>query len=122
MTEDYLAKESNKVLLGRFVTCVGADYKEDYSPALWPDWSEDTVALWTEIESRMSRPYALNFDRESCLIKISEEIKKQKELASPPDYTTSYHIGIASGLNLAYRIIEENIHKETDNENRTGNS
>lgn len=28
MTEDYLAKEDNKVLLGRFVTCVGVDYYE----------------------------------------------------------------------------------------------
>lgn len=110
MDKDKIAKESNKNLLGLFVSCVGADYKTDYSPHLWPDFSEDTNALWTEIESRMNGRTTLDFDREGCLNALLDEISKQTDiLKSGPDYSTSYHYGIKSGLNLAWRIIEDYI-------------
>lgn len=110
MDKDRIARESNKDLIGYFVSCVGADYKTDYSPHLWPDFSEDTVALWTEIEARMNGRTTLDFDREGCLNALREEISKQSDiLKGGPDYSTSYHYGIKSGLNIAWRIVEAHI-------------
>lgn len=108
-----IAKETNEFLLRRLVACVGGDYKQDYSPHLWPDFSEETIALWNEAESRMKEPTCLNFDRDSCLSELREEIRKQSDiLKDGPDYSTSYHYGIRSGLNLALGIIEKHIKKE----------
>ena len=113
MTKADAAKESNEFLLRFFVSCVGADYKTDYSPHLWPEFSEDTVLLWDEIESRMKERKTLNFDREGCCDKIRAEIQRQKDICDSGDgSTTSFHYGIRSGLNLALRIINEAI---TDN-------
>ena len=113
MTKADAAKESNEFLLRFFVSCVGADYRTDYSPHLWPEFSDDTVLLWDEIESRMKERKTLNFDREGCCDKIRAEIQRQKDICDSGDGgTTSYHYGIRSGLNLALRIINEAI---TDN-------
>jgi hypothetical protein len=116
MNKDCAARENNKDLLGLFVSCVGADYKTDYSPHLWPEFSEDTVLLWNEIESRMNERKTLNFDREGCCNEILAEIQIQKDLCdSGEGSTTSYHYGIQSGLNLALRIISKAI---TDNDSQ----
>ena len=105
-------KETNEFLIRRFVGCVGYDYKKNYSPHLWPDFSEDTVELWNEIESRLQAPTCLNFDRDAFQSTIKEEIEKQEKLLrGGPDYDTSYHYGIKSGLNFAWRIVEDNIRK-----------
>lgn len=42
---DDVAKENNEYLLRYFVSCVGADYKTDYSPNLWPEFSNDTMRI-----------------------------------------------------------------------------
>lgn len=112
MKREQIAKLENKYLLGMFVTCIGADYQTDYEPKIYPNWSEDSKRLWTEIESRMKEPTVLDFDKDGCIEQIRQEIRKQNELASPPDYTTSYHVGIASGLNTAWRIIEDHIRSD----------
>lgn len=90
-----------------FVTCIGADYHTDYAPSVYPDWSEDSKMLWTEIENRMKEPTVLHFDKDKCLGKIMDEIKNQNSITKFTDYATSYHVGIISGLDLAYKIIEE---------------
>ena len=108
MDKNRIAQMSNEDLVGYFVSTVGADYKTDYAPHLWPDFSKDTVALWSEIETRMTGRKTLNFDREDCKSKFREEIRKQVAILNGgPDYSTSYHYGIKSGLEMAIRIVEE---------------
>ena len=110
--------ESNDLLIGRFVSAVGHDYQQDFSPHLYPEFSPDTVRLWTELESRLNGPTVLDFDRERCLRLIRQEIEKQNGiLRGNADYATSYHVGIKSGLNLAWSIIESCIEKKEDENN-----
>ncbi len=110
MDKDRIAKESNKDLVGLFVAHVGADYRTDYSPHLWPNFSEDTVKLWEEIEARMTGRTTLGFDRDRCENKLREAIQRQTDLLKGgPDSATSFHYGIRSGLNLAFRIVEDSI-------------
>ena len=110
-----LAKANNKDLLGYFVSCVGADYKTDYAPAVYPKFSDDTVVAWDEIESRMNERKTLAFDRNRCRSALFEEISKQNDiLKGGVDYASSYHYGIKSGLNIALRIVEDCITRGED--------
>lgn len=112
------ATEDNEMLVRLLVSAVGHDYKQDYKPHIYPNFSDDTVELWEEVERRMKAPVCLEFDREGFLTEIREEISKQSDiLAGGPDYDTSYHVGVRSGLNLALRIAEKHI-KESDQECR----
>lgn len=120
MSKDDIAKMDNETLIGTFVSNVGYDYSTDYSPHAYPDWSEETKDLWSEIENRMQKPTVLDFDGESCIGRIREEIQKQKDITDgQADYSTSYHVGIISGLNDAWRIIEESVRR---GENEQGNN
>lgn len=110
MDKNRIARMSNEDVVRFFVSCVGADYKTDYAPHLWPEFSADTTALWDEIEARMNVRKTLNFDREDCESRLREEIKKQTNILNGgPDYSTSYHYGIKSGLNIAFEIVEGSI-------------
>lgn len=98
--------EDNEMLLRRFVSEVGYDYKKDYRPHAYPDFSENTVAMWEEIEKRMKAPITLDFDAEKCKSQIKDELDNQASmLKNGPDYSTSYHVGIVSGLNIALGIV-----------------
>ena len=91
-------QESNDLLIGRFVSAVGHDYQQDFSPHLYPEFSPDTVRLC-----------------ERCLRLIRQEIEKQDGiLRCGTDYATSYHVGIKSGLNLALSIIESCVKKKEE--------
>ena len=119
MNQD-IALESNEFLLRRFVSAVGYDYKTDYSPKLWPTFSDDTVALWTEIENRLKAPTCLNFDLAGFEAEIKEKLHGQDLiLKNGPNYATSYHVGIQSGLNLAWRIVEGHIARKAPEEGKT---
>lgn len=114
--KDQIAREDNEHIIGRFVAAVGRDYHKEYAPHLYPDFSEDTVALWEEIEKRLTAPTCLTFDRYGCLQEIRDELKQQEGiLKQGATYTSSYHVGIKSGLNLALNIIEKHI-KQEENE------
>lgn len=107
---DEIARETNEMLVRRFVAAVGYDYKQDYSPHIYPDFSEDTVALWEEIERRMTSPECLNFHYDDCLAEIRSDIATQSDILNGGvDYATSYHYGIRSGLNMALGAIERNV-------------
>lgn len=113
MTKDEIRRMSNEDLVSRFVACVGSDYKTDYAPHIHPRFPEGTLELWGEIEQRMSGVVTLGFDRSFFEKAMYEEIKKQKDIInSGPDYTTSYHVGIRSGLNLAFQIAAESMKVE----------
>lgn len=105
MSNNELLIESNEFLLRRFVANVGADYKTDYSPHLWPEFSQETVELWNEIESRLKAPTCLNFDKDGFEEAVRREIEKQDNILKlGADYGTSFHYGVRGGLNLALRI------------------
>lgn len=111
-----IARESNEMLLRRLVAAVGYDYKQDYSPHIYPDFSDDTVAMLGEVERRMTAPKCLSFDREECIAEIRRSINKQDAIVNGGDYSTvSYHYGIRSGLNMALNIIEMNVRVEDEN-------
>lgn len=117
MTKDEIRRMSNEDLVSRFVAYVGADYKTDYAPHIHPRFSEDTRELWGEIEKRMSGVVTLGFDRSFFEKTMYAETKKQKDIIdSGPDYTTSYHVGIRSGLNLAFKIARESLKVEEEEE------
>ena len=112
-TKDEIRRMRTEDLVSRFVAYVGADYQTDYSPYVYPRFSEDTRELWGEIEQRMSGVVTLGFDQNFFEKAMYDEMKKQKEIIdSGPDYTTSYHVGIRSGLNLAFRIAMESMKVE----------
>lgn len=111
-----IARESNEMLLRRLVASVGYDYRQDYSPHIHPDFSDDTVAMWEEVERRMTAPKCLAFDREACIAQIREEDRNQRLIiGAGADYTTSYHVGIRSGLNFALKAINQNVRAEDEN-------
>lgn len=108
--KDRIGREEDEMLVRMLVAYAGADYKTEYSPHLWPEFSEETIAVWEEIEKRMKGTRCLGFDREGCLRALREEIKKQEGiLKGGADVGTSFHYGVKSGLNLAWRIIEGHI-------------
>lgn len=110
MTKDEIRRMSNEDLVSRFVAYVGADYKTDYAPHIHPRFSEDTRELWGEMKQRMSRVVTVGFDRLFFENTMCAETKKQTDIIdSSPDYTTSYHVGIRSGLNLALKIAMESM-------------
>lgn len=120
MTEDEIRRSSNEDLVGRFVAYVGADYKTDYAPYVYPKFSEDTRKLWGEIEQRMSGVVTLGFDRSFFEKTMYDEMKKQNDIInSGPDYVTSYHVGIRSGLNLAFKLVMESMKAEQEEEDKT---
>ena len=119
MDKNRIARMSNEDVVRFFVSCVGADYKTDYAPYLWPNFSKDTVALWSEIAERLTERKTLNFDRENCESQLREEIQKQANILNGrPDYSTSYHYGIKSGLNKALEIVEGSITAGGDGDER----
>lgn len=111
-----IARETNEMLVRQFVAAVGYDYRQDYSPHIYPDFSDDTVAMWEEVESRMTAPECLSFDREECLAQIRNEDRNQQIIiGTGANYTTSYHVGIRSGLNFALKAIEQNVRSNDEN-------
>ncbi len=113
---DRIAQESNEMLLRIFVSAVGYDYiahEKRHTAQVHPDFGEDTIALWHEIESRLKQPECLKFDKESAYEKLNEEINKQYGIIQQNEVATlSYHAGIESGLRLAKSIIKECIRRE----------
>ena len=110
MDVNEIAQETNDMLVRRFVAAIGYDYHQDYSPHLYPKFSEDTVMLWNEIERRLQAPTCLDFDKDGTIAEIRAEAQKQTDiLRGGPDYASSYHYGVRSGLQLALRIIEDHV-------------
>ena len=114
-----IAQESNEMLLRIFVSAVGFDYiahHEKKTAQVHPDFSEDTIALWHEIESRLKQPECLNFDAEKAMEMLKEEIDKQYGIIQQREMATlSYHAGIESGLRLAKTIIRDCMKREDAN-------
>ena len=113
---DNIAREDNEMLIRRFVAAVGYDYIEHdkkHSAQIHPDFSEDTIALWQEIEDRLHGTVTLVFDREQCESEIHKRMREQGEIMKEgATYTSSYHYGIHSGLSIALRIVEDCVTKE----------
>ena len=106
------ARENPKFVIGSFVMCVAADLanKDKHSPAIWPEWSEDTKLWWKEIEQRMTRPACLNFDWEAAKQEIREAVENEEHfLNGQQDYMTSWRVGIKDGLWKAYNIMERHV-------------
>ena len=106
-----IAQESNEMLMRIFVSDIGFDYIAHHkknTAQFHPDFSEDTIALWHEIESRLKQPKCLNFDAEKAMAMLIQEIDKQYGIIQQHEMATlSYHAGIESGLRLARQIIRE---------------
>ena len=110
MTKADIARMDNESLVGTFVAFVGADYKTDYSPQIYPTFSEDTKMVWEEVESRLTERFTLNFNRKECIAMIQSELENQRDIIKDCHGSTiSYHHGIISGLNLAWTFINRNL-------------
>ena len=114
--ENRIAQESNEMILRIFVSAIGYDYiahHEKHTAQIHPDFSEDTVKLWKEIESRLKAPTCLDFNIDKANEMLHEEIDKQYGIIEQNEYATqSYHAGIKTGLNVACSIIRLCIRKE----------
>ena len=72
----------------------------------------------SRLKSRACGGVSVNFQRDACLSELREEAKKQDGiLANGPDYATSYHYGLRSGLNTAIGIVEKNVLGTDSNRN-----
>jgi len=118
MNSNRIAQESNEMLLRMFVSAIGCDYithSKKNTAQFHPDFSEDTVSLWKEVESRLQSPKILNFDMDKAYEILKEEIDKQCNIIENNEYATqSYHAGIKAGLNIAYNIMRICIMKDGD--------
>lgn len=116
MESNRIAQESNEMLLRIFVSAIGCDYIAHHkknTAQFHPDFSEDTKALWEEIESRLNAPTCLSFDIDTAWSMLNEEIEKQRGIINQNEYATqSYHAGIKTGLNVACSIMRLCIRKE----------
>ena len=116
MTDEIIAQESNEMILRIFVSAVGYDYimhHEKHTAQVHPDFSEETVKLWKEIESRLKAPTCLAFDIDKAYEMLKEEIDKQYGIIEQCEMATqSYHAGIESGLRLAKLIIMQCMNRE----------
>lgn len=105
------ARENPKFIVGSLIMCVAMDLanKDKHDPSIWPEWSEDTKAWWTEIEERMTRPACLNFDWEAAKKEIREAVENEEHfLNGSSDYmTSSWRFGVKDGLWKAYGIMEK---------------
>ena len=114
-----IAQESNEMLLRIFVSAIGFDYIAHHkknTAQIHPDFGEDTIALWHEIESRLKQPECMNFDAGKAMEMMKEEIDKQYGIIQQREMATlSYHAGIESGLRLAKSIIRECMKREDAN-------
>lgn len=110
-----IALEKDDNLVGMLIMAAAVDlahHRESHSAAIWPEWSEDTVTRWKEIEDRMKGTVCLNFDREKALKQIEEKVEQQKQImGTTPKHDTSWRLGMIDGLWDAYRIVEDNIHR-----------
>lgn len=117
---DKLAQESNEMILRIFVSAIGCDYIAQHkknTAQFHPDFSEDTKALWEEIESRLNAPTCLSFDIDAAYSMLNDEIEKQYGIIHQKECATlSYHAGIKTGLNVAKQIIRCCLKKEDENE------
>ena len=116
--ENRIAQESNEMLLRIFVSAIGYDYiahHEKHTAQIHPDFSEDTVKLWKEIESRLKAPTCLAFNIDKANEMLHEEIDKQHGIIEQAEYATqSYHAGIKTGLNVAISIMRQCIRKDVN--------
>lgn len=114
--DSLIAQESNEMILRFFVSAIGYDYiahHEKHTAQVHPDFSEDTVKLWKEIESRLKAPTCLTFDVDKAYEMLKEEIDKQYGIIQQNEYATqSYHAGIKTGLNVAIQIMKLCIKRE----------
>jgi hypothetical protein len=117
-TGNRIAQESNEMLLRTFVSAIGYDYiahHEKHTAQIHPDFSEDTVKLWKEIESRLKAPTCLTFNIDKANEILNEEIDKQYGIIEQNEYATqSYHAGIKTGLTVARSIMRLCIMKEVN--------
>ena len=108
--ENDYRREDNEMLVRRFVGNVGYDYIQHHkknSSKVHPDFSDETRIAWKEIEERLQKPVVIGFDREKCIARLREEGRKQAELCSRTDSTSSYHYGLKQAYYDAIRIIED---------------
>ena len=125
MTKDEIRRMSNEDLVSRFVAYVGADYRSanystDSAPHVYPRLSEKTRKLWDEIVQRMSGVVTLGFDRNFFEQTMYDETKIQKDIInSGSDKSTSYHVGVTAGLNLAFKIATESMKVEQEDEDKS---
>lgn len=102
ITKEITAKEKSERLVGHLIINVRADDQKEGG------WSEDTLAWWNEIDSRMSAPACLNFDWESAKKEIEEAVENENyRIARNRDYMTSWCVGIKDGLWKAYNIMNK---------------
>lgn len=109
MISNNIAQASNDILLRMFIFAIGHDYithHEKHTAQLHPDFSEDTVILWKEIENRLKAQACLTFDLNKAYEMLHEEIDKQQGIIDQDEYITkSYHAGVKAGLDVAYNIM-----------------
>lgn len=111
---DDAAREDDEMLIRRFVAAVGYDYIQHHkkqTAQIHPDFSEETLVFWNEIESRLKGTVVLNFDREGAIAELRENGKRQAEICKTADFTSSYHFGLKQAYYDAMRIIENHTKK-----------
>ena len=107
--KEIMAKEDPKFIIGRFVMSIQHDVlnKDPHSASIYPEWSEETILWWNEIESRMTAPACLNFDWENAKEILKNEIDQETDHMKHCDKSqVSWRDGIIYGLNRAWAIMD----------------
>jgi len=119
MTKEEVRKLDNHFLLGYFINCLGYDYKmhekarlEGKARFVNPDYSEDTLLLWEEVEERLNEVVTKGFDESGyreCLEKdIDNQGKTIKNNLERRDYTDlSWREGYRQGMAHALTKLNE---------------
>jgi len=104
------AKENSEMLLRRFVAAVGFDYVQHdkkHTSQIHPDFSEETLLLWQEVENRLHEPTVLEFDFDSAYSELTEKCNEQAKMCEKADSTSSYHYGLMQGFSLAAQMLKK---------------
>lgn len=122
--KEYIRKDEDRFVLGRFVAAIGYDYHTDYEPHIYPTWSDDTLFLWEQVKKRMKGTQYLSLDGDGYLEELKKERDNQAEIIEDQQkrrdlYDTSFHYGLMRGFSNAINLLDKHTHPEAEKNDQT---
>ena len=106
---DRILMEDDKTLIGYFCMHIGYDWKDkpEHDPAIYPEWSAVTKAIWNEIERRMKGTVVHEFDYDGAIEKLTDKADDLRYHLHKPSAECSYFYGYVRALEEAKEIVRK---------------
>lgn len=103
--------EDDEKLIGFFCMHIGYDWhdKPEHDPAMYPEWSEVTKAIWSEIKRRMKGTVVQEFDFDGAINKLYDVADEYRAGMHTPSRASeySYFYGYVRGIEMALGIVKQ---------------